>query len=339
MGCWLAERAVKREDGFRLCRGRTIKRMIGFQRKGKLREMLLTLLVMAGLLGMLSACEETKQQDGLKVQVYYLSNSETKVEIHEYDKPMGTMQEQINILTSYLSAIPEKPAYKSPLAMGFGILNMQYQDGGLVINVDKKYMELSATTEVLVRAAIVRTMLQADGIQRVQIQVDGSPLVDASGETVGWMTADQFIHSDGSEINSYEQVRVKLYFANESGDKLIAAYREKFYSTNTPLERFVVDEILAGPSGKITGLYPTVNSDTKILSVMTKDGICYLNFDSNFLSTVGNVTLDTEIYSIVNSLTELQGVKRVQILVNGEVPDIFGNAMFERNLDLVTVIE
>ena len=120
---------------------------------------------------------------------------------------------------------------------------------------------------------------------------------------------------------------MKLYFANESGDKLIAAYREKFYSTNTPLERFVVDEILAGPSGKITGLYPTVNSDTKILSVMTKDGICYLNFDSNFLSTVGNVTLDTEIYSIVNSLTELQGVKRVQILVNGEVPDIFGNAI------------
>ena len=309
------------------------------RRKGNLRRMLCTLLFLAGFLGMLSSCEEIKQTDGRKVQVYYLSNSETKVEVHEFDRPTGATEEQINLLMSYLSAIPEKPAYKSPLAMGFSVLNIDYSEGSFVLNVDEKYMDLSPTTEVLVRAAIVRTLVQADGVKRVQIQVNGSPLVDAAGDPVGWMTADQFIHNDGSEINSYDQIRVKLYFANEAGDKLIAAYREKFYSTNTPLERFVVDEILAGPSGKIAGLYPTVNPDVKILSVMTKDGICYLNFDSNFLEAVGNVTLEAEIYSLVNTLTELQSVNRVQILVNGEVPDVFGSAIFDRNLDLVTTLE
>ena len=308
-------------------------------RKGNVRRMFCILLVMAGLLCVLSSCEETKQTDGRKVQVYYLSNSETKVEVHEFDRPTGATEEQINLLMSYLAAIPEKPAYKSPLAMGFSVLNIDYSEGSFVLNVDEKYMDLSPTTEVLVRAAIVRTLVQADGVKRVQIQVNGSQLVDAAGDPVGWMTADQFIHNDGSEINSYEQIRVKLYFANESGDRLIAAYREKFYSTNTPLERFVVDEILAGPSGKIAGLYPTVNPDVKILSVMTKDGICYLNFDSNFLEAVGNVTLEVEIYSLVNTLTELQSVNRVQILVNGEVPDVFGSAIFDRNLDLVTTLE
>ncbi|MBO4514609.1 MAG: GerMN domain-containing protein, partial [Lachnospiraceae bacterium] len=132
---------------------------------------------------------------------------------------------------------------------------------------------------------------------------------------------------------------VKLYFANEEGDRLIAAYREKFYSTNTPLERFVVDEILSGPSGKIAGLYATVSPDTKILSVMSKDGIVYVNFDSNFLNVVGNVTTEVAIYSIVNSLTELPNVHHVQILVNGEIPDVFTQATFEKNMDLVTTLE
>ena len=72
---------------------------------------------------------------------------------------------------------------------------------------------------------------------------------------------------------------------------------------------------------------------------MTKDGICYVNFDSNFLTVVNNVNLDIEIYSIVNSLTELQGVNRVQILVDGDVPDVFGSAMFEKNMDIVTTLD
>ena len=308
-------------------------------RKGNVRRMFCSLLVMAGLLCVLSSCEETKQTDGRKVQVYYLSNSETKVEVHEFDRPTGATEEQINLLMSYLAAIPEKPAYKSPLAMGFSVLNIDYSEGSFVLNVDEKYMDLSPTTEVLVRAAIVRTLVQADGVKRVQIQVNGSQLVDAAGDPVGWMTADQFIHNDGSEINSYDQIRVKLYFANESGDRLIAAYREKFYSTNTPLERFVVDEILSGPSGTIAGLYASVNGDAKILSVMTKDGICYVNFDAKFLEATGNVTMEVAIYSIVNSLTELSNIHHVQILVNGEIPDVFPQAVFEKNMDLVTVIE
>ena len=153
------------------------------------------------------------------------------------------------------------------------------------------------------------------------------------------MTADQFIHNDGSEINSYEQTRVKLYFANENGDRLIAAYREKFYSTNTALEKFIVEELLNGPSGKIAGLYPTLNPDTKILNVMTKDGICYVNLDSNFLNVVNNVSPELAAYSITDSLTELSNIDRVQLLVNGEVPTIFNQPYFERNSEVVTSIE
>ena len=157
------------------------------------------------------------------------------------------------------------------------------------------------TKEVLVRAAVVRTLVQLPDVSLVSITVEGNPLYDSKNNAVGWMNAEQFINNDGNEINTYELARVRLYFADESGTKLIAADREKHYSTNTPLERFVVEELIAGPSGRIDGLFPSVNAGTKIVNVTTKDGICYVNLDESFLTVVNNVSTEVSIYAIVNS--------------------------------------
>ena len=223
--------------------------------------------------------------------------------------------------------------------MGFQVLDVSWEDNKVQLNVDAAYLNMPMTTEVLVRAAIVRTLTQLDGINYVGITVEGNQLFDSTGSPVNWMNADQFIDNDGNEINTYDQVRVKLYFANEAGTNLIAAYREKYYSTNIPLERFVVDELLAGPSGKVEGLYPTINPATKVVSIMTKDGICYVNLDENFLTVVNNVSTDVAVYSIVNSLAELSNINKVQILINGEVPESFPTTTFERNLDIVTTLD
>ena len=171
------------------------------------------------------------------------------------------------------------------------------------------------------------------------LTVEGEQLSDGKGNSVGWMNAEQFIDNDGNEINTYEMARVKLYFADESGTNLIAAYREKHYSTNTLLERFVVEELIAGPSGQVDGLYPCVNPNTKVVNVTTKDGICYVNLDENFLTVVNNVSIDVSVYAITNSLVELSHINKVQILVNGEVPSQFSASTFERNLDIVTTRE
>ena len=54
---------------------------------------------------------------------------------------------------------------------------------------------------------------------------------------------------------------------------------------------------------------------------------------------MNNVSTDVSIYSIVNSLSELSNVNKVQILINGEVPSSFSSSVFERNLDIVTTID
>ena len=104
-------------------------------------------------------------------------------------------------------------------------------------------------------------------------------------------------------------------------------------------QNIVVEELIAGPSGQIEGLYPVINPETKIINILTKDGICYVNLDSSFLTVVNNVSAEVAVYSIVNSLVELDNINKVQILVNGEVPSTFSNSTFERNLDYVTTLE
>lgn len=290
------------------------------------------LAILCGM--MLVACGEQKEGGENILQVYYVSNSETKVEVHPHAMESTEPTEQMDELIQCLSTNPEKLEYKAPFTMGFQLLGIKYAEGKVQLDVDAAYLELPNITQILVRAAIVRTLTQLDNITYVGITVEGNQLYDSMGSLVGWMNAEQFINNDGNEINTYEQVRVKLYFASEDGTNLIAAYREKHYSTNTPLERFVVEELIAGPT--IEGLYPSINPTTKIISVMTKDGICYVNLDENFLTVQGNVSTDVSVYSIVNSLVELSNINKVQILINGEVPASFASATFERNLDIVT---
>lgn len=285
------------------------------------------------------SCGSEQEEKENMCQVYYVSSTETKVEMHEHQLTSEEPQEMLQELITCLSTMPEKLEYKAPFAMGFQVNSVKWENGTVMLDVDSAYYNLSATTEVLVRAAIVRTLTQVKGINYVVITVDGNQLFDAAGELVSWMSAEQFIDNDGNEINTYELTKVKLYFANETGDKLIPGYREKYYSTNVPLERFVVEELVAGPSGQIPEMYPSINPQTKIINVMTKDGICYVNLDSSFLTVVNNVSTEIAIYSIVNSLVELSNVNKVQILVNGEVPTNFNTSIFERNLDSVITLE
>ncbi len=153
------------------------------------------------------------------------------------------------------------------------------------------------------------------------------------------MTADTFIENAGNEINAYEKVDLRLYFANEEGNLLVEEnQRNVVYNSNIAMEKLVVEKLIEGP--KAEGYYPTINPTTKIVSVTVKDGICYVNLSGEFLNQPYNVTSDVTIYSITNSLVELSNVNKVQISVDGETNIAYReklslNNVFERDLDML----
>ena len=155
---------------------------------------------------------------------------------------------------------------------------------------------------------------------------------------VGPMKADLFIDNAGEEISPVETVKMTLYFAKEGGKTLEKVNRTLEYNSNISMEKLVVEQIVSGPIGDV-GL-PTVNPDTKIVNVTTKDGICYVNLDDTFMNQIYDVTPEVTVYSIVNSLIELSNVNKVQLSINGETSVLYREKMdfsllYERNLDMV----
>lgn len=303
---------------------------------------IMTILLVLICLVSFTACGEEKVDQTRIYSVYYINNGETKVEMHEHYMEAEELEDQVTELLNALATTPAKLEYKAPLGMGFQVQNVEIKMGKVLLDVTENYYDMSVTTEVLVRAAIVRTLTQLSQINFVSITVNGNPLVDSLGNIVTTMNRDQFVENDGNAINTYEEVKLKLYFANEAGDRLIAANRTKEYNTNISLEKLIVEELIKGPS--VDGLYPTINPSTKVASVTVKDGVCYVNLDETFLTQPYNVSAEVTIYSITNSLVELSNVNKVQISINGDNSGTYREkysltTYFERNLDIVTTLE
>lgn len=273
-----------------------------------------------------------------EAQLYYLNKDENALISQPYTIQAEEQSEQIQELLEKMQTLPEGIDMKAPMRLGFKVLSYQLEGTQIVIQVDEDYRQMTPSTEILVRAAIVRTLTQIKGIDGVSFLVGEDPLTDLSGKPVGVLTADMFIDNQGSEINAYAQTSIKLYFANETGNALTEVNRLVVYNSNIALERVIVDQLIAGPSN--TESYPTINPVTKINSVTITDGTCYVNLDSAFLSQPYNVTPEVTLYSIVNSLAELSNVNKVQFMINGETAvqyreNISFENSFTRNLDLI----
>ena len=287
-----------------------------------------------------TACGDRRAaQDGALYKIYYVNNEETKIVEREYVS--GTTDSELLFaeFLEQLAHISEKMEYETLLDKEISVVGHTLDNGLLTLDFDESYHNLRGTREILVRASIVRTMTQLPGVERIAFTVMGEQLMDASGAAVGVMAADTFIENAGNEINAYEKVDLKLYFANETGDSLVEENRRNVvYNSNISLEKLVVEKLVQGPMTQ--GAYPTINPTTKIVSVTVKDGTCYVNLSNEFLSQPYNVASDVTIYSITNSLVELSNVNRVQISVNGETnisyrENMSLNNVFERNLDIL----
>lgn len=298
--------------------------------------LLCLLLLIMGCTG----CGSRKPENGSIYTIYHLNHDQTGLVMQEYttQTPQDDKDTLLEELVDALSQTPDKLEYYPPLSGRVHLLDYHTEEDQVTMEFDSQYKELPATTEILVRAAVVRTLTQVEGISYVSFIVQGEPLVDNLGNVVGIMSADQFIDNAGDEINTYEQAELWLYFADETGTRLVAANRTLRFSSNISMEKLVVEQLIKGPEN--LELYPTINPETKIVNVTVKDGICYVNLSEAFLTQTYQVTPEISIYSLVNSLVELPNVNKVQISVNGETSVTYQESIslatvFERNLDLL----
>ncbi|VYU76362.1 Sporulation and spore germination [[Clostridium] symbiosum] len=279
-------------------------------------------LMCAGICGCGQKEKNQTPEDGT-YRIYYLNSTRTKLASVEYKTETTDQETLIGELAGQILAAPDNPDYQAALGEKVILLDIRKEENVLYLNFNKDYTAMKPTREILCRAALAKTFTQVAGIDYISINCDGQPLLDQQGNPVGAFSASDFVESI-SDVNSFERVELKLYFANEKKDLLVPETREVIHNVNTSLERLVVEQLIAGSQ---TGASPVLPKDTRILNVSLTDNICYVNLDSTFLNGEVEAADYIPVYALVNSLTELQTVNKVQITVNGSANVAYRNVI------------
>ena len=281
---------------------------------------------------MLASCGKRTDVGKEDPFIYCLNEDRTGLTKISYDFPEGNAEETARAVLEELKEPAEEIEYTAPIPKEVKVQGCRLRGSILDVDFNSAYLEMGALEEKLVRAAIVQSLVLIDGINAVSFTVDGEMLKDSTGFPVGLMNEDDFVENTGSSPTAYQTDTLTLYFADKEGDSLVPREVDVRYSSNVSREKLIVEKLMQGPSG--SGAYPTINPDANLLSVTIKDGICYVNFDSTFLTGAYDVLPEVTVYSIVNSLVEGTEAQQVQITINGET-----DAKYMETVDLSQPLE
>ncbi len=112
------------------------------------------------------------------------------------------------------------------------------------------------------------------------------------------------------------QVSISLFFPQKKSDILVEEVR-KVNLGNKTLEAAVIDELLKGTRNE--KLRKVIPNGAKMLSIHLQGSVAYVNFNKRLIKE--KISENDEvliIYSIVNSLTAIENIDKVQILIEGE---------------------
>jgi len=118
------------------------------------------------------------------------------------------------------------------------------------------------------------------------------------------------------------EITIPIYFSDDQAQYMIGEYRT--ISNDDPVTN-AVNELLKGPySANLVALIP---EGTKLLNAEVKNDIAYVDFSTDILkgATGGSILQRFIIYTIVNTVTEIDEVDAVQILIDGKNVGTFGD--------------
>ena len=289
------------------------------------------------LIGILfvTSCQKNSPDGTVVYDVYYLDSGYSSLVPGKYEGDADT--DMYELLTA-LSIVTDDPSARGIGELGVSTTGRGVESGVATVSLSGGYDALDVAGQTLVRAAVVKTLVQLDDVSGVKFMLGELPLTDHLGAEVPVMTADSFVSNPGLVVSDENSLQFVLYFADAEENCLRSISREVSKNTDASREQIVIEELIAGPT---TGNFRSVMPEgTKVNSVSVADGLCYIDLSNDFLTGNSPVGMNLTVYSIVNSLAELNSVRKVQILIDGNVTAITRDGVdlsqvFSRNLDIV----
>lgn len=213
------------------------------------------------------------------------------------------------MLQSYFDG-PENSGLSSPFPKNLTVEHVWKQDTGLLLDLSPEFQTMSGIDLTIACACISMTCFDLTQVETIRFRVPGQLL---NGQNVLSISRDSLHLYD----NSLEQLRqpVTLYFTDSEQRFLIGHDATIPQGSLTDACIQMVTLLLDPPEGLVSPL----PDGTKVLDANIRSGICTINlskeFESNAFSeqTAQRITL----LSIVNTLTQLDGVDSVKFAING----------------------
>lgn len=294
-----------------------------------MRKKIITLVVCLIMAITISACDSSDSKGNY--DIFYINSQENGL------RPIKKEIDDTNLeIEEIAQLLIDKLGEETGSSKCFSVFNSDVKLGKrialeedcLIVDFDESFFDISAKKKMLIEAAIVKTLIQISDCEAVSFTIDGKPLVYDDGTVVGKLTDESFVDNPGEKMSTTMKDDITLYFSDKKGTGLVKEECTVYYNSNLPLEKKVIEQLIEGPLNSDD--QNTLPLKTKVITIRVTDGICYLNLDDTFRNDQNNeISEEVVLYSIVNSLTSLDGIDKVQIQVNG---DTSGKVRFNCNL-------
>lgn len=300
------------------------------------QRMLLTVLIIAAVIvaaGLFAAKSINNDKYKIDVSLYFFDDKKTSIIEEMRAVSYGDSDSLSSIVLNELTKGSVDKKCVSPINKDVKILHIKNNDGNLNVDFSREFLSGDSSQDILATYAVVKSLCSIGNVRRVKVTVENKDIVAPDGNVIDYLSSSDINISKNDDTSGI----VVLYFPSKTTQKLVTEVRTISSEDKKTKEQYIVNEIIKGPQDK--NLQSVIASDTVLISAETKDGVCYVNFKSNFIDKNAGAKEKLAVYSIVNSLTELENIRQVQFLIDGKKVDNFGQTyigdLFYRNETLI----
>ncbi len=291
------------------------------------------LFIFLAALMLLAGCSAKEVQvSHQETAVVYFANAEgTDLIAVNLDVRKITDEDLPSYVITKLLEGPTEPNLTRSVRAGTNLLSITKEQTLATVNLSKEFYHEESIYDVLALASVVKSLCSIRGIDRVLVTIEGQPLLTADGTEQGILRETDVVF-DADALMQNES-NVTLYFSDLNAEHLVQENRRVQVSRGDSIEKLVVTELINGPKSETSAR--TIPAETKIRSIETKGKVCFVNLSSDFVTknNVGSSAERLTIFSIVNSLTELSGIDKVQFLIEGEKKDVYHHMIFNEPIE------
>ena len=161
----------------------------------KMKKIYKILLLIAVCIIAVSGCKKEDKVSGTRI---YYTDSEGVSLVEKGTRIKGkTKKAQINYVLGKVQKNTDNINYRSAFVKGVKIKNWSLHSKNLTVDFNRAYQKLSVTEEIVLRASVVQSLGQIDGVDTVLFTIEGEPLEDQNGQEIGYMQPSDFVKNTG----------------------------------------------------------------------------------------------------------------------------------------------